>query len=87
MKCFVYIIESLRDGSHTVGSTQNLTERMERHNQERSTYTKSKGLDVYLNPFLFLKYTIPNKLDKNQGKRQFFMPKITRLWNKNTPAI
>jgi len=42
MKYFVYIIESLKDGSYYVGSTQNLNERMERHNQERSTYTKSK---------------------------------------------
>ena len=42
MKYFVYIIESLKDGSYYVGSTQNLTERMERHNQGRSTYTKSK---------------------------------------------
>jgi putative endonuclease len=42
MKYFVYIIESLKDGSYYIGSTQNLTERMERHNQGRSTYTKAK---------------------------------------------
>jgi len=42
MKYFVYIIESLKDGTYYVGYTQNLTERMERHNQGRSTYTKSK---------------------------------------------
>ena len=42
MSYFVYIIESLKDGSYYVGSTQNITERMERHNQGRSTYTKSK---------------------------------------------
>ncbi len=42
MKYFVYIIESLKDGSYYVGSTQDLSERMERHNQGRSTYTKSK---------------------------------------------
>jgi len=42
MTYFVYIIESLKDGSYYVGSTQNLTERMERHNQGRSKYTKTK---------------------------------------------
>ena len=42
MKYFVYIIESLKDGTYYVGSTQNLTERMDRHNQGRSVYTKSK---------------------------------------------
>jgi putative endonuclease len=42
MKYFVYIIESLKDGSYYVGSTQDLNERMERHNQGRSTYTKPK---------------------------------------------
>jgi len=42
MKYFVYIIESLKDGSYYVGSTQDLSERMERHNQGRSKYTKVK---------------------------------------------
>ncbi len=42
MTYFVYIIESFKDGTHYVGSTQDLSERMERHNQGRSTYTKSK---------------------------------------------
>jgi putative endonuclease len=42
MTYFVYIIESLKDGSYYIGSTQNLSERIERHNRGRSTYTKSK---------------------------------------------
>ena len=42
MKYFVYIIKSIKDGSYYIGSTQNLTKRMERHNQGRSTYTKAK---------------------------------------------
>ena len=42
MSHFVYIIESLKDGTYYVGSTQNLSERLERHNQVRSTYTKVK---------------------------------------------
>ena len=42
MAYHVYIIESLKDGTYYVGSTQNLTERLERHNQGRSKYTKTK---------------------------------------------
>jgi|GEM_PF-169266 len=42
MRYFVYVIESLKDGTYYVGSTRDLSERMERHNQGRSTYTKSR---------------------------------------------
>ena len=42
MPYYVYIIQSLMDGSYYVGSTQDLSERLERHNQGRSQYTKSK---------------------------------------------
>jgi putative endonuclease len=42
MAYFVYIIESLKDGTYYIGSTRNLIERIERHNQGRSTYTKNK---------------------------------------------
>ena len=42
MSYFVYILQSLKDGSYYVGSTQNLDERVKRHNQGRSTYTKSR---------------------------------------------
>ena len=42
MPYFVYIIESFKDGSYYVGSTQNLNDRIARHNQGRSKYTKTK---------------------------------------------
>ena len=42
MAFYVYIIQSLKDGSYYIGSTQNLEERLARHNQGRSKYTKSK---------------------------------------------
>ena len=42
MAYFVYIIESLKDGSYYIGSTKDLAERLERHNQGRSKYTKAK---------------------------------------------
>ena len=42
MSYFVYIIQSLKDGTYYVGSTQDITKRLERHNQGRSNYTKFK---------------------------------------------
>ncbi|MES0364136.1 MAG: GIY-YIG nuclease family protein [Desulfobacteria bacterium] len=42
MVYFVYILQSLKDGSYYVGSTQDLDSRLERHNQGRSKYTKAK---------------------------------------------
>jgi putative endonuclease len=42
MAYFVYIIESLKDHSYYVGSTQDLDERINRHNGGRSKYTKAK---------------------------------------------
>ena len=38
----VYILESLKDGTYYVGSTQNLESRLKRHNEGRVTYTKPK---------------------------------------------
>jgi putative endonuclease len=42
MSYFVYVIKSEIDGSYYIGSTQDLTERLDRHNQGRSLYTKAK---------------------------------------------
>jgi putative endonuclease len=38
----VYILESLKDGSYYVGSTNNLEDRLKRHNEGRVAYTKPK---------------------------------------------
>ena len=42
MAHFVYILQSLKTGAYYTGSTQNITERLERHNQGRSKATKYK---------------------------------------------
>jgi len=42
MPYIVYILKSLRDGSYYVGSTRDMSERLRRHNQGRSKYTKAK---------------------------------------------
>ena len=42
MPYYVYIIQSELDKSYYIGSTQDLVERLKRHNQGRSRYTKTK---------------------------------------------
>ena len=42
MPFYVYILQSEKDGSYYVGSTQDLDARIQRHNQGRSKYTKTK---------------------------------------------
>ena len=38
----VYIIQSQKDGSYYIGFTRDLEERLDRHNQGRSNYTRGK---------------------------------------------
>jgi len=42
MPFYVYIIQSEIDRSYYIGSTRDIDERLERHNQGRSKYTKTK---------------------------------------------
>ena len=44
MQYFVYILQSERDGAYYVGHTGNVEERLTRHNEGRSEYSKGKGL-------------------------------------------
>ncbi len=41
MAYFVYILESQKDGRYYVGSTNNLEDRLKRHNEGRVNYTKT----------------------------------------------
>ena len=42
MPYFVYILQSLKDKTYYIGSTQDLNSRIERHNQGRVSYTKPR---------------------------------------------
>jgi putative endonuclease len=42
MTYFVYILQSQRDGSYYIGYTNNLEERLKRHNEGRSVFTRPK---------------------------------------------
>jgi putative endonuclease len=43
MRYFVYILQSSVGGSFYVGHTSNLEDRLARHNEGRSAYTRAKG--------------------------------------------
>ncbi|MEO0239796.1 MAG: GIY-YIG nuclease family protein [candidate division WOR-3 bacterium] len=43
MPFFVYLIQSLSTGKFYIGHTNNLEDRLRRHNEGRSKYTKNKG--------------------------------------------
>ncbi|MCK4781928.1 GIY-YIG nuclease family protein [Candidatus Parcubacteria bacterium] len=40
---YVYIIKSLTNNKYYIGYTKNIKERLERHNEGRSRFTKNKG--------------------------------------------
>jgi len=40
---FTYIIKNKKSGKYYIGQTKNLDERLERHNQGRSRFTKRKS--------------------------------------------
>ncbi len=43
MVYFVYILQSEKDGSYYIGHTEDLEDRLNRHNQGRSSYTKARA--------------------------------------------
>jgi len=43
MPYYVYIIQSELDGTYYIGSTQGLDERIQRHNEGRSKYSRAKA--------------------------------------------
>ena len=43
MAYFVYILQGEQNGTFYIGHTADLRERMQRHNDGRSLYTKAKG--------------------------------------------
>ena len=73
MAYFVYILQSLTDGTYYVGSTHNVNSRLERHNQGRSQYTKSKRpwqlvhFEEFSNKFDALKRE--NQIKRRKSKR------------------
>jgi putative endonuclease len=43
MEYWVYILQSEKDGGYYIGHTADLEERLKRHNERRSRYSRNKG--------------------------------------------
>ena len=80
MAYFVYILQSLKDGSYYIGSTNNLEDRYERHNQGRSQYTKAKRpwKLVYHEEFTDRSSALKRENQIKRQKRKGFIEKLIR---------
>jgi len=78
MTYFVYIIQSARDSSYYIGSTQDLEERLSRHNQGRSKYTKNKRpwKLVYSEKFSDRSSAVKRENQIKRQKRKEFIEKL-----------
>jgi len=86
MAFYVYIIQSELDRSYYIGSTQDLDERLRRHNQGRSTYTKAKRpwKLVYYEEFIDRSSAMKREREiKRQRSKKF----IEALVSQNVPVI
>jgi len=84
MDYFVYIIYSPSEKIHYIGHTNNLTDRLLRHNKNRNKFTKSKGLcELIVSYKCFSKveaYKLELKLKamKNPAKAIQYLQKLIR---------
>jgi len=80
MKSYLYIIQSLRNGSYYVGSTMNLKSRIRFHNSGRVKATKYKGPYklVFCQPFDKIELARKAELKIKHWKRKDFIEKIIR---------
>jgi putative endonuclease len=78
MPFHVYILQSLKDGSYYIGSTNNLKDRVERHNQGRSGYTKGKmpWKLVYYEEHTDRSNAVRRENEIKQKKRSGFLEKL-----------
>ena len=80
MPYFAYIIQSEKDGSYYVGSTRGLHDRLNRHNQGRSTYTKLKRpwVLVYSEEFADRASAVKREREIKGRKNRAFVEKLVR---------
>ena len=77
---FVYVICSIKDGSYYVGSTQDLKDRLERHNQGRTKYTKTKRPWelVYYEKYPNRSSAVKREQEIKRHKRKAFIEALVR---------
>jgi len=75
---YTYILQSEKDGSYYIGQTNNLEERLKRHNEGRSKYTKYKRpwKLVYLKDFDTRKEAIQLESEIKSKKRKSYIEYI-----------
>jgi putative endonuclease len=80
MPYFVYIIRSVKDGTYPTGSTQNLHARLERHNEGRAKYTRSKHLWklVYKEEHSDRSSTVKREQELKGHKKKTFIENLIR---------
>jgi len=80
MAYFVYIIESVKDGTYYIGSTQDIEERLQRHNQGRSKYTRTKQpwKLIYVEEYKDRTAAIKKELVIKQRKSKDYIKKLVR---------
>jgi putative endonuclease len=80
MPHFVYILQSLRTGAYYTGSTQNISDRIERHNQNRVKATKSKGpwKLVYTEEFLSRSDAVKREYEIKARKSKVYIDNLVR---------
>jgi len=76
----VYILQSERDGSFYVGHSASLRERLRRHNEERSPYTKAKipWRVVYQEEYLTRSQAIKREQELKGKKSRAYMEQLVR---------
>jgi putative endonuclease len=80
MVYFLYILKSEKDGTYYVGHTQDLADRLERHNQGRVRYTKSKrpwNL-VYFEKYLDKSSAMTREQEIKKRKSKEFIDSLVR---------
>ena len=80
MSYYVYILQSLKTESYYTGSTQDISARLERHNQGRSKATKGKGpwQVVYSEQFETREEAVNRETEIKDRKSKSYVEKLVR---------
>jgi putative endonuclease len=80
MSYYVYIIQSHKDGTYYVGSTQDIQARLARHNQGRSNYTRNRGpwKVVYFEEFSKRTHAVKQEQTIKNRKRRDYIESLVR---------
>ncbi len=86
---YVYILKNLKDSTYYIGSTQNLQERLERHNQGRTKYTKAKRPWelVYSEEYSNRSSAVKREQEIKSYKRKAYIERLVSAFCMSRPLI